>query len=75
MSISNMAIEAGARAGLIAPDDVTFDYLRGRPLCPTGEEWNRAVEYWGGLRSDEGAKYDKVSVWDGRGGRGKGGKE
>ncbi|GMI39115.1 hypothetical protein TrCOL_g3418 [Triparma columacea] len=60
MSISNMAIEAGARAGLIAPDDVTFDYLRGRPMCPTGEEWNRAVEYWEGLRSDEGAKYDKV---------------
>ena len=61
MSISNMAIEAGARAGLIAPDEITFDYLRGRPMCPTGEEWNKAVEYWEGLRSDEGAKYDKVS--------------
>mmetsp|Transcript_15826 Transcript_15826/g.32533 ORF Transcript_15826/g.32533 Transcript_15826/m.32533 type:complete len:793 (+) Transcript_15826:73-2451(+) len=60
MSISNMAIEAGARAGLIAPDEVTFDYLRGRPMCPTGEEWNDAVKYWESLKTDPDAKYDKV---------------
>ncbi|KAF9559164.1 hypothetical protein CPC08DRAFT_638113 [Agrocybe pediades] len=58
MSVCNMSIEAGARAGLIAPDDVTFEYLKGRPLAPTGEEWNKAVEYWRTLRSDEGAKFD-----------------
>mmetsp|Transcript_3667 Transcript_3667/g.6958 ORF Transcript_3667/g.6958 Transcript_3667/m.6958 type:complete len:782 (+) Transcript_3667:29-2374(+) len=62
MSISNMAIEAGARAGLIAPDDVTFDYLKGRPMCPSGEEWDRAVEYWRSLRSDDDAVYDKTVV-------------
>eukprot|EP00567_Pseudictyota_dubia_P001651 CAMPEP_0197467312 /NCGR_PEP_ID=MMETSP1175-20131217/65501_1 /TAXON_ID=1003142 /ORGANISM="Triceratium dubium, Strain CCMP147" /LENGTH=975 /DNA_ID=CAMNT_0043003379 /DNA_START=107 /DNA_END=3033 /DNA_ORIENTATION=- len=62
MSISNMAIEAGARAGVIAPDDVTFDYLKGRPMCPTGEEWDRAVEYWRSLASDEGAEYDETVV-------------
>lgn len=60
MSISNMAIEAGARAGLIAPDDITFEYLKGRPMCPTGEEWDKAVEYWKSLVSDEGAAFDKV---------------
>eukprot|EP00578_Thalassiosira_sp_NH16_P019941 CAMPEP_0181099228 /NCGR_PEP_ID=MMETSP1071-20121207/12549_1 /TAXON_ID=35127 /ORGANISM="Thalassiosira sp., Strain NH16" /LENGTH=813 /DNA_ID=CAMNT_0023181879 /DNA_START=185 /DNA_END=2626 /DNA_ORIENTATION=- len=63
MSISNMAIEAGARAGIIAPDDVTFDYLRGRPMCPAaGEEWDRAVAYWTSLRTDEGAEYDSTVV-------------
>jgi len=50
-----MAIEAGARVGIIAPDAVTFDYLKGRPMCPTGDEWDKAVEYWTSLRSDEGA--------------------
>ena len=60
MSISNMAIEAGARAGVIAPDEITFEYLKGRPMCPTGEEWDKAVEYWKSLVSDEGASYDKV---------------
>ena len=60
MSISNMAIEAGARAGLIAPDEITFDYLRGRPMCPAGDEWKNAVKYWESLVSDPGAKYDKV---------------
>lgn len=64
MSISNMAIEAGARAGIIAPDDITFEYLKGRPMCPSGEDWDRAVEYWKSLRSDEGAKYDKTIVID-----------
>ncbi|GMI24911.1 hypothetical protein TeGR_g13387 [Tetraparma gracilis] len=60
MSISNMAIEAGARAGLIAPDETTFAYLKGRPMCPSGAEWDRATSYWSSLCSDEGAKYDKV---------------
>ena len=64
MSISNMAIEAGARAGIIAPDDITFEYLRGRPMCPSGEEWDRAVAYWTSLRTDEGAKYDETIVID-----------
>ena len=58
MSVCNMSIEGGARAGMIAPDDVTFNYLRGRPLCPKGEEWDRAVAYWRTLKSDEGAKFD-----------------
>lgn len=62
MSISNMAIEAGARAGIIAPDEITFDYLKGRPMCPSGEEWDAAVEYWKSLRSDEGAIYDKTVI-------------
>merc|ERR1719171_609555 len=53
-----MAIEGGARAGLVAPDDITFEYLRGRPLSPTGAEWDRAVAYWRSLASDEGAEYD-----------------
>ncbi|KAH7921669.1 hypothetical protein BV22DRAFT_1038388 [Leucogyrophana mollusca] len=58
MSVCNMSIEAGARAGMIAPDDVTFDYLRGRPLAPKGEAWDRAVAYWRTLKSDEGALFD-----------------
>lgn len=60
MSMCNMSIEAGARAGLIAPDQTTFDYLKGRPLVPKGEEWERAMNYWRSLPSDEGAVYDKV---------------
>jgi len=60
MSISNMAIEAGARAGLIAPDEITFEYLKGRPMSPSDEDWDAAVEYWKGLCSDEDAVYDKV---------------
>lgn len=62
MSISNMAIEAGARAGIIAPDQITYDYLEGRPMCPSGEEWEKAVKYWDSLRSDEGAVYDETIV-------------
>lgn len=46
MSLSNMSIEGGARAGMVAPDDVTFEYLKGRPLAPKGEDWDRAVAYW-----------------------------
>jgi 3-isopropylmalate dehydratase len=62
MSICNMAIEAGARAGMVAPDDTTFAYLRGRPLVPTGAEWDRAVAYWRTLARDAGAVYDKTVV-------------
>ncbi|CAL1702153.1 unnamed protein product [Somion occarium] len=58
MSMCNMSIEAGARAGMIAPDEITFDYLRNRPLAPKGEEWDRAEAYWRTLKSDEGAKFD-----------------
>ena len=64
MSISNMAIEAGARAGVIAPDEVTFEYLKGRPMSPSGEQWDKAVEYWRSLASDEGAVYDKEIIID-----------
>lgn len=59
MTICNMSIEAGARAGMIAPDQVTFDYLKDRPRSPKGSEWNAAVERWKELRSDDGAKFDK----------------
>ncbi|TVY19224.1 3-isopropylmalate dehydratase [Lachnellula arida] len=60
MSICNMSIEGGARAGMIAPDEVTFSYLKGRPLAPDfgSAEWNKAVAYWKSLKSDPGAKYD-----------------
>ena len=59
MTICNMSIEAGARAGLIAPDEKTFDYIKGRPYAPSGDNWNKAVEFWKSLPSDEGAKYDE----------------
>nr|WP_041596729.1 3-isopropylmalate dehydratase large subunit [Halothece sp. PCC 7418] len=59
MTICNMSIEAGARAGLIAPDETTFNYIKGRPLAPQGENWEKAVAYWQSLPSDEGATYDK----------------
>ncbi|KAH9918123.1 aconitase [Fomitopsis serialis] len=58
MSICNMSIEGGARAGMIAPDEITFEYLRNRPLVPKGETWERAEQYWRTLKSDEGAKFD-----------------
>jgi len=58
MSVCNMSIEAGARAGMVAPDEITFAYLRNRPLAPKGEEWDRAEAYWRTLRSDDGAKFD-----------------
>ncbi len=60
MSICNMSIEAGARAGLIAPDQTTFDYIKGRPMAPEGEDFDKAVAYWQTLQSDDGAQYDKV---------------
>ena len=55
-----MAIEHGARAGLVAPDDVTFAYLKGRPMAPKGAQWDTAVAYWRSLATDAGAVYDKV---------------
>jgi len=58
MSICNMAIEAGARAGMIKPDETTFKYIKGRPLAPKGEQWDKAVNYWKTLHSDAGAKFD-----------------
>ena len=59
MTICNMTIEGGARAGLIAPDQKIFDYLNGKPMSPTGENWNKAVENWEKLKSDDGATFDK----------------
>ena len=64
LTVSNMAIEGGARAGLIAPDEVTFAYLRGRPYAPKGADWDAAVAYWTSLATDAGATYDKVVVID-----------
>jgi 3-isopropylmalate/(R)-2-methylmalate dehydratase large subunit len=65
MTICNMSIEGGARAGLIAPDDTTYNYLRGRPHAPQGAEFDKAVERWRTLPTDIGAKYDKSLVFDG----------
>jgi len=64
LTICNMSIEAGARAGLIAPDETTFEYIKGRPFAPQGEAFERAVEYWKTLPSDEGAHYDRTVVLD-----------
>ncbi|MEL6875999.1 MAG: 3-isopropylmalate dehydratase large subunit [Pseudomonadota bacterium] len=59
LTVSNMSIEAGARAGLIAPDESTFAYLKGRPMAPTGADWDDAVAYWKTLPTDDGAEFDK----------------
>ena len=59
MTICNMTIEAGARAGLIAPDDKTFEYLKGKNMSPKGKNWENAVKYWKTLFSDDGCKFDK----------------
>jgi 3-isopropylmalate/(R)-2-methylmalate dehydratase large subunit len=58
MTICNMSIEAGARAGMVAPDQITYDYLEGRPHAPQGADWDAAVAYWNTLPTDEGAKFD-----------------
>ena len=60
MTVCNMSIEAGARAGMVAPDQTTFDYIKGRPHAPKGEAWDRALAWWRSLPSDAGAHYDKV---------------
>jgi 3-isopropylmalate/(R)-2-methylmalate dehydratase large subunit len=62
LTVCNMAIEAGARAGLIAPDETTFAYIKGRPFAPQGKNFEAAVAYWTTLPSDEGAHYDKIVV-------------
>jgi 3-isopropylmalate/(R)-2-methylmalate dehydratase large subunit len=64
MTVCNMSIEAGARAGMIAPDEVTYDYLRGRPRAPAGGDWERAVEAWRKLPSDPGAVFDREVAID-----------
>lgn len=65
MTICNMAIELGAKAGLVAPDRTTFDYLKGRPFAPEGEQWEQAVAYWSSLKSDQDAQFDAVVELDG----------
>ncbi|MCQ9375726.1 3-isopropylmalate dehydratase large subunit [Methyloversatilis sp. XJ19-13] len=66
MTLCNMAIEAGARAGMVAVDQTTIDYLRDRPFAPRDEQWDRAVEYWRTLKSDAGAQHDRVVDFDAR---------
>ena len=60
MTVCNMSIEGGARAGLVAPDDTTFAYLEGRPYAPKGADWEKALDYWRSLPTDEGANFDKM---------------
>ena len=64
LTVCNMSIEAGARAGLVAPDDTTFAYLKGRPMAPKGDKWDMAEAWWRTLQTDPGAIYDKVVVVD-----------
>lgn len=64
MTICNMSIEMGARGGMIAPDEKTFEYIKGREFAPKGEEWERQLGYWKTLTTDEGAKFDKTYVYD-----------
>lgn len=64
MTICNMSIEAGARAGMIAPDEKTFEYIKGREYAPKGEDWDAALEYWKTLPTDEGAEFDTVVTLD-----------
>ncbi|MDB5589032.1 MAG: leuC [Devosia sp.] len=64
MTVCNMTIEGGARAGLIAPDQTTYDYVEGRNRAPTGKAWDMALDYWKTLYTDEGAVYDKVVILD-----------
>jgi len=64
MTLCNMSIEAGARAGMVAPDQTTFDYVKGRPFAPKGEVYDRAVAWWSTLPSDPGAQFDKEVVLD-----------
>ena len=63
MTVCNMSIEAGARAGMIAPDETTFEYLRGRDHAPTGADWDAAVAAWSELRSDDDAVDNKTGIW------------
>ena len=65
MTVCNMAIELGAKAGMVAADQTTFDYLKGRPFAPKGADWDAAVEYWSTLKTDAGAKFDAELILDG----------
>ncbi|AAQ60452.1 3-isopropylmalate dehydratase large subunit [Chromobacterium violaceum] len=64
MTLCNMAIEGGARSGMVAVDDKTIEYVKGRPFAPKGEQWNQAVAYWNTLHSDDGAHFDQVVALD-----------
>src|SRR5919201_969688 len=64
MTVCNMSIEGGARAGMIAPDETTFAYIAGRPRAPKGERWDMAMQYWKTLQSDEGAHFDRIVTLD-----------
>ncbi len=64
MTVCNMSIEAGARAGMIAPDATTFEYIKGRPHAPVGADWDAAVEYWSSLVTDDDAVFDAEVVLD-----------
>ncbi|MDE0048387.1 MAG: 3-isopropylmalate dehydratase large subunit [Rhodospirillales bacterium] len=66
MTVCNMSIEAGARAGLVSPDDTTIDYIEGRPYAPRDEEWDRAVAWWRSIATDAGAVFDREVALDGR---------
>jgi 3-isopropylmalate/(R)-2-methylmalate dehydratase large subunit len=64
MTVCNMSVEAGAKAGFIAPDQKTYDYLKGRPKSPKGKDWDAALRYWETLRSDDGAHFDREITLD-----------
>lgn len=64
LTLCNLSIEMGARGGLVAPDEVTFEYIKGRPFAPKGEDWNKAVEEWKKLRTDDDAVFDKEVTFD-----------
>ena len=64
MTVCNMSIEMGARGGMIAPDQITFDYIKGRPYAPKGEEWSKKLAYWQSLPSDSDAEFDKEFIFD-----------
>jgi len=65
MTVCNLSIEMGARGGMIAPDETTFDYIKGRPLAPKGEDWDKAMAYWKTLKTDADAHFDKEITFDG----------
>ena len=65
MTVCNMAIEAGSRVGIIEPDEKTFEFLKGKPMAPKGEQWDKAMEHWATLKSDPDAKYDKTIILKG----------
>jgi 3-isopropylmalate/(R)-2-methylmalate dehydratase large subunit len=65
MTVCNLSIEMGARGGMIAPDQTTFHYIKGREFAPQGADWDKAMDYWQTLYTDEGATYDKELVLQG----------